>query len=217
LYKHAKGSILIGIDDDAHPLNPDFIEKTNYIFKRNINVAIIAFEEIRGVFPADKEALKKGIQEDKEYLCGGFVGCGFAIKKSAYFQTQGFPTWIDIYGEESCVAIQILNLGFDILFSNQIKVNHRVNNLERISQGKNYFRFGKQLKNETFFYVVYYPKPVIKIIKLYWHNFQKYAISDRKYFYIYFKTIVKVIIKMPTILKFRNPVNKETITKRENY
>ena len=38
---------------------------------------------------------------------------------------------VDIYGEESCVAIEVMSKGYDILYSNKIKVNHRVNKEQR--------------------------------------------------------------------------------------
>lgn len=217
LYLHAQGEILIGFDDDAHPLNSNFIALTKALFYQHKNCAVIAFEEIRGIYSSDSEALKNSNKEQDDYFTTEFVGCGFAMRKEYYQNTNGFPEWVDIYGEEACVSIELLDKGYAILKTHKIKVNHRVDNQKRISQGKNYFRFGKQLKNETFFYLVYYPNPLKKILKLYWHNFKKYAISDRKFFYIYIQTITKVIAKMPTILKVRNPVKKETIAKRENF
>lgn len=214
LYQIAKGTILIGFDDDAHPLQVDFVEKTKTYFNENSNLAILAFEEVRGVFVNDKEALLNAKQQKMEYLTSDFVGCGFAIRKKYYDLTNGFPTWIDIYGEENCVAIEILDEGFDILYTNTIKVNHRVNKVKRIEAGRNYFRFQKQLKNESFYYIVYYPNPIKDLIRLYWHNFKTYAIKDGRFFKIYVATLIKVVYALPKILKFRKPVRKETVNKR---
>lgn len=216
LYPHAKGKILIGFDDDAHPLQSNFINITNSFFNENKNVAILAFEEVKGIFSSDEDALKMAKKEKQNHYTSEFVGCGFAIKKSCYEQTNGFPTWIDIYGEEACVAIEILDLGFDILYIHDIKVNHRVNKQDRLAQGKNYFRFEKQLKNATFFYLVYYPNPIKKIVRLYWHNFKTYAVKDGTYFQNYFSTIFRVLFALPKVLKFQNFVKKTTIKKRES-
>lgn len=216
LYLNAKGKILIGFDDDAHPLNKNFIELTKSFFIENKNLSILAFEEIRGVFASDFEALKNSKVQKNDHFTAEFVGCGFALRNEYYQNTNGFPDWIDIYGEEACVSIELLNKGYDIIRTQKIKVNHRVDNHKRMLAGKNYFRFGKQLKNETFFFLVYYPNPINKIIKLYWHNFIKYGIKDWHYFKIYILTIFKVLFLIPTILKFRNPVEKATIFKRES-
>lgn len=216
IYPLANAEILIGLDDDAHPLNANFIEQIEMLFVNNSNVAIVAFEEVKGVFDSDIEALKQSQNQNKEFLFSEFIGCGFAIRKSVYNVTNGFPVWIDIYGEESCVSIEVLSKGYDILYSNKIKVNHRVNREQRKLDKQNYFRFEKQLKNSCYFFLVYYPLPLLNILKLYWHNFKKYAVNDSKYFIIYFKTIGIVFIHIPKILKYRNPVDKSVIEKMRN-
>ncbi|URC13077.1 glycosyltransferase family 2 protein [Flavobacterium sp. B183] len=211
IYPLAVSEILIGLDDDAHPLNIEFIFKIENLFKIYPNVGILAFEEVKGVFSSDSEALEQSEKQGKVFLTSEFIGCGFAIRKSVYNQTNGFPVWVDIYGEEACLSIEVLSKGQDILYSNEIKVNHRVNKEQRKLNNQNYFRFGKQLKNSTYYFLVYYPSPLVKILKLYWHNFKKYALTDLHYFKIYFKTIFMVLIHAPKILKYRQPVEKRVI------
>lgn len=216
LYPKAQGEILIGLDDDAHPLNTDFIEHTTYLFKKNANAGIIAFQEVKGIYSSDSEALAQSKSIENEYLTNEFIGCGFAIRKKAYDATNGFPIWIDIYGEEPCVAIEVMANGLDILYSDKIKVNHRVNKEVRKNTGQNYFRFGKQLKNSTYYFLVYYPFPFGSIVKLYWHNFRKYALTDVKCFRIYFLTMLEVILHLPRVFKYRNPVEIALINKIRN-
>jgi GT2 family glycosyltransferase len=213
LYPKAKGKFLIGLDDDAHPLNANFIEQTKSIFEIHPNIGIIAFQEIKGVFNSDEEAINQVDAIVDEYYCSEFIGCGFAIRKDVYESTNGFPVWIDIYGEESCVSMEVLDKGYDIIYSNTIKVNHRIDIVERKLNGQNYFRFGKQLKNTTYYYLVYYPFPLFKILKLYGHNFRKYALMDRKYFIVFFRTIFEMIIDMPNVWKHRRPVDKMVLKK----
>lgn len=213
LYPLANAEILIGLDDDAHPLTRDFISQIEMVFQGNSNVGILAFEEVKGIFVNDNNAIQKSEKGKKEFLSSEFIGCGFAIRKSVYMRTNGFPVWIDIYGEESCVAIEVLANGYDILYTNSIKINHRVNNEDRRLRKQNYFRFGKQLKNATYYFLVYYPYPLIAILKMYCHNFKKYALTDLECFKIYFKTIFTVVFHVPKILKYRNPVDKTLIVK----
>lgn len=213
LYKNALGEIFIGFDDDAHPLQPNFIEITQTLFHENINLGIITFQEIKGVFQNDKEAIAQIALDKIEYFCNDFLGCGFAIKKEVYLATNGFPEWIDIYGEESCVAIEVMAKGFNILHTNKIAVNHRVNKEERKNSGANYFRFGKQLKNTTFYYLVYYRFPAYKIARLFWHNFNKYALMDTTYFKIYFKAMGIILISFPKLMRYRKPINSSVIRK----
>lgn len=216
IYPLANAELLIGLDDDAHPLNKDFIKDTELLFQGNPNVGIFAFEEVKGIFVSDDEAIRNSEKVKKQFLCSEFIGCGFAIRKSVYMATNGFPVWIDIYGEESCLSIEVLTNGYDILYTNNIKINHRVNKEQRNLNKQNYFRFGKQLKNMTYYFLVYYPFPLYDILKLYWHNFKKYALMDWEYFKIYFKTILIVLVHIPQILRYRSPVNKSLIIKMRN-
>ena len=213
LYPKAYGKFLIGLDDDAHPLTFNFISETSRIFEEKPTVGIIAYQEIRGIFDSDEEAFATVDLVHEEYFCNEFIGCGFAIRKEVYQLTNGFPVWIDIYGEEACVAIEVIAKGYDILYSNAIKINHRVNIQERKSLGQNYFRFGKQLKNTTYYYLVYFKNPWIKILKLYSHNFIKYALTDSKCFTLFFTAIAKVFLNLPKILKCRKPIDNQVIVK----
>lgn len=217
LYPNAKGTVLIGLDDDAHPLYADFVARTITVFEQYPNVGIIAFEEVKGIFKSDEEAFKSVNSEKREYLTGEFIGCGFAIRKNVYEATNGFPVWMDIYGEESCVAIEVISKGYDIFFTNAIKVHHRVDKEARKRLGKNYFRFERQLKNTTAYYMVYYKNPLLKILKLYWHNFRKYAMTDIVCFKLFFKVIFEVSVRFSEILKYRKPINKAIIDKMRQF
>tara|TARA_R100000353_G_scaffold176126_2_gene149422 strand:+ start:15583 stop:16479 length:897 start_codon:yes stop_codon:yes gene_type:complete len=215
LFIKASGKYIIGFDDDAHPIQPDFIEKCIAIFQRHPKVGIIAFKEITGVY--NKEDLTKQANQSLiEYPCSEFVGCGFAVRSDVYNATRGFPEWIDIYGEENCLSIEVLSKNYTILYTNAIAVNHRINVQNRLEQGKNYFRFGKQLKNSTFYYFVYYPNPIKKIGKLYYHNLNKYALTDFKYLKIFFKTFFLCIFKLPLLMKYREPVDLDVIKLKES-
>lgn len=211
LYKRAKGAVFIGLDDDAHPIGDRFIDSIKTEFKSNKNLGIIAFQEVRGIFKSDAEALLKAKQVES-YFTNDFVGCGFAIKKEVYDATNGFPVWIDIYGEEPALALEVLDLGYQILYQPNIKVNHRIDVEKRKLQGRNYFRFEHQLKNSLRYYLVYFPNPIYKITKLLFHNFKKYAITDIRYFKSFVSVCFKTLFSLPHILKYRKPVKTKTLT-----
>jgi GT2 family glycosyltransferase len=213
LYKKAKGSILLGFDDDAHPLQKDFIRISEELFAENSNVGIIAFKEIKGIFASDEDIPEALKQKKEDYLVKDFLGCGFAIKKEVYKKTRGFPVWIDIYGEEVCIALETLELGYDILFTHQIAVNHRTQKQKSNIAGANYFRFGKQLKNTASFYLIYYPFPLLlkKILRLYFMNFKKYALKDRKFLKEFFRAFGINLFNIKKILKYRKSVSEKTI------
>ncbi|WP_339876014.1 glycosyltransferase family 2 protein [Olleya marilimosa] len=214
LYKKAQGDLFVGLDDDAHPLSQNFISTIQARFSTNNNIGIIAFQEVRGVFISDEEALQQS-KSIESYYTNDFIGCGFAIKKEVYTATNGFPVWIDIYGEEPALALEVLDLGYQIIYDPRIIVNHRIDIEKRKLQGRNYFRFERQLNNAIRYYLVYYPKPIKKVLKTLLHNFKKYALTDIRYFKSFITVVFKVIINLFKILKFRQPVKQETIEKKQ--
>ncbi|GAA3621265.1 glycosyltransferase family 2 protein [Flavivirga jejuensis] len=213
LYKKAKGAVFIGLDDDAHPISEGFINNVEKEFGNNERLGIIAFQEVRGLFKTDGVALQYA-KLNESYFTNDFIGCGFAIRKSVYNITNGFPVWINIYGEEPALALEVLNLNYQILFCHNIVVNHRIDIEKRKLKGRNYFRFEQQLRNSIRCYLVYYPNPIIKIVKLLVHNFGKYALSDFKYFKLFFKVCFSTLFQIFNILKYRRPIKKSTLQHR---
>lgn len=216
LYKKAKGTYFIGLDDDAHPLQEDFIEKTVSLFQSNASIGALAFQEIRGVDTIKIDLKKTPHTLKNSFECSEFVGCGFAIRSDVYFMTQGFPVWVDIYGEEACVSLEIISKNYSILWTNAIIIHHRVDKQNRASTGRNYFRFEKHLRNVSLFYLVYYQNPLLKILKLYYHNFKKYAVLDFQYFKYFFVALFRFLMAIPATLKYRKPIASKYINKRNN-
>lgn len=216
LYQNAKGDILIGLDDDAHPVESNFIETIKKYFSSNPNLAVLAFNEIRGLFDNDHKVKSKVDFSKSNYLVSEFVGCGFAILKTAYDKTNGFPKWMDIYGEESCVSIELIDIGYELLWVNDIIINHRVDMSQRKKAGRNYFRFKKQLLNSNNFFVVYYKYPLKAIFKCFLHNFLTYALTDKIYFRLFFQSLLEFFKKLPVVIKYRSPVKNQTIQQKRS-
>lgn len=216
LFRKAVGRILFGFDDDAHPMQEDFITTATTLFAANSRIGIISFKEIRGTFESVAHIPILPLQKD--YLVKEFLGCGFAIRKSIYDRIRGFPSWIDIYGEEVCVAIETIEMDYDILLTHRVVVHHRTQKQKKNIGGANYYRFGRQLKNTANFYIVYYPLPLLpkKIALLFCRNFVKYALKDSRFFRVFLATCGRFIFGIPGILKMRKPVNPETL-QRFNY
>lgn len=210
LYKTAKGEILIGLDDDAHPISLNFTQVVSAYFQDNPSTAILAFQEVRGIYKDINQALAQ-CKTGENYITSEFVGCGFAIRKNIYDKTRGFPVWMSIYGEESAVSLEVLSLGFHIVYTYDIAVNHRVDVQKRKFEKRNYFRFENQLRNMFKYYVVYYRHPIKKLLKLLWHNFRKYALSDKRYFMLFFKVLFTEVSKIGQTLSYRNVVPDNVI------
>lgn len=212
LYKKAKGKYFIGLDDDAHPISAQLIEQVEALFNENELLGIIAFQEVKGIYASDAQALQQA-KKGSSFLTNEFIGCGFAVRKSVYEATHGFPTWMTIYGEETAVSFEVLDLGYAILYANDLVVNHRVDRDKRALSGRNYYRFEHQLRNGLRLYFIYYPNPSYVIAKLLVHNFKKYALKDFHYFRLFFKVVFGFLFCLGSLFKLRKPIKKTTLDK----
>ena len=207
------GDFFVGLDDDAHPVGQGFLQKIKRGFELNANVGIIAFQEVRGVFESDDavrlNALRVGL-----YNTNDFVGCGFSIRKRVYDMTRGFPVWVDIYGEEPCLSLEVLDLGWGIIYDGSIIINHRVDALRRVAIGRKYFRFERQLVNSVNYFIVYYPNPVPSVLRLIFRALKTCLTEDKHFFPAFLRGVLKVISKLYYISGFRRPVGPGTITMR---
>lgn len=212
VYSHAQGKYIIGLDDDAHPLESTFLQQVVKTFEQDDSIGIIAFQEIRGLFATDIEAILAQ-KNNQSYFTNDFVGCGFAIRKEIYDATRGFPIWMSIYGEETAVAYEVLDLGYTIYYNNSILINHRVDVEKRKLMKRNYFRFEHQLSNVFKFILIYHRRPFFKLFKFLFHNFKKYALADSLFFRIYFKIVFQNIFLIGSTLKYRKCISKQTEVK----
>lgn len=208
LYKKSKGIYLIGLDDDANPIQENFLDKVELLFSQNKSLAIISFYEFKNIYLPQELNIP-----DIHYFTNDFIGCGFAIRKDIYEKTNGFPLWIDIYGEELCVASEVLDMGYNILFTSTICVHHRVDKELRKNMGYNLFRFQKSLVNQTLYFLIYYPLLEIpyKLVRLYIHNFNKYGSKNFTYFSTIIKSLLIVLVRLPIVIKYRKPISLPTL------
>lgn len=208
LYKLACGDIFIGLDDDANPLDKNFLNVVSNCFKQNPKYGILAFYELK----VKDLPLVMEIPEIN-YEVNEFVGCGFAIKKSVYQKTNGFPVWMDIYGEEKALATEVINLGFIIHYTSSIIIHHRVDLLNRKKLGYDISRFNKSLLNQSRYILIYYPPldSIFSIFKLYYHNLLKYGLKHRKYFYSWSKIFALFFITIPIYIRYRTPITRKTL------
>lgn len=213
LFKLAKGDYLIGLDDDANFISKNPLFYIEEIFRKNLNLGIIAFQEKRG-----RNLMIDSLDLEPQYLeVNDFIGCGFCINRNIYLITQGFPIWMDIYGEESCLSLEVLDKGYKIIYTNMIVVHHRIDKEARNLRGHDLFRFGKSLVNGNKYFLVYYPIHMLPkyLFSIFYHNLLKYSCKNKTYFWVFFKSYIYLLFNLFIIIKHRKPVKTETIMLRK--
>lgn len=151
LIEKAKGEILITLDDDIE-IEEDinsFIEKVEQYFNNNKNIGCLAFniinfysrQHLRHEIPYGN----KKLNFEENLYTYYFIGAGHAIKKEVYGKAGLYPDDLGKYGgEERDLSFRILEKGYEILYTVDLKIYHKVSQNGRLKE-ETYNRYKNQL------------------------------------------------------------------------
>lgn len=108
-------------DDDSFPLDPDFFATIERLFSERPDAAILgAYIQCRGGPASPRtDALRR---------VPNFIGCGHAIRLTAYRQVRGYlPVPISYEMEEADLSLQLFRAGWRIYESGALRVFHDTN------------------------------------------------------------------------------------------
>lgn len=117
----------VSFDDDSFPADEDFFAVVNRLFDQNAEAAVFAAQiwHRDEVKPARTDTLK---------ATGNYIGCGFAIRVSAYRGTRGYVPRAVPYGmEETDISLRLLALGWKIYESGNLRAFHDTNLSHHVS------------------------------------------------------------------------------------
>lgn len=143
--KLGNARFIVCIDNDAIFASPHEIEKILQKFAESDRLAIIGFKIDNyfsksldlGSWVYPKQLIAK---KNEEFLATRFCGAGHAIRRSALERTNFYDERLFFYWEELDLAYQMINLGFTVLYSPEIRVLHKVSNENRIQwSGDRYY------------------------------------------------------------------------------
>ena len=151
LIEKARGNILITLDDDIEieeNINI-FISKIEKYFSNNQNIGCLAFniinyysrKPLRHEIPHGNKKLDFNRNLETYY----FIGAGHAIKKEVYDKIGLYPKDLGKYGgEERDLSFRILEKDYEILYTANVKIYHKVSPNGRLKE-ENFNRYRNQL------------------------------------------------------------------------
>jgi GT2 family glycosyltransferase len=199
---NTSGEIIFSLDDDAE-MAKDCLIKVIDTFLKFPNAAVVACKII--------EENSKRKQPEKIKKTNLFIGAGFAIKKEVLKKIGYFPDYFR-QGEETYLALKILDNNWDIIYNPECVVYHHKSQKNRVRYDIVYFEFKHVLENIFRLLPLYIAVPVsIYKIFLHFRNYfkngfiLKYPIDVINVFLngLFKSQIEKEKIKFSTFLKFR--------------
>ena len=114
----AVGDLLVSLDDDSWPEDSDFFGRVIRLAEQQPDVgAFAALVTEPNRQPNEYEGLAK--------QASSFVNCGCVIRRKAFLETNGYLDLRYAYGmEETDVALQLIDLGWKILYVPWLRVYH---------------------------------------------------------------------------------------------
>ena len=118
LLQEARHEIVVSLDDDSFPIDSDFFARVMAGFSAHPRAGVLAM-----VIVHDDEETPPAREAVEEVA--DFVGCGCAYRREAFLETAGYLPLLTAYGmEEADVALQLIDRGWHILFSHDLRVRH---------------------------------------------------------------------------------------------
>lgn len=148
----ARSPVCVSLDDDSSFESADALTRIVAVFAAHPRLGLLSCRIRQGagdVWPARNGGPLRAT--------ASFIGCGFAVRSSAFAAVGGFDTAILRQGEERDLAVRLLDAGYEIRQADDILVHHRESPVGRDHQ----FIHAHALRNELLFVLKRAPAPFV--------------------------------------------------------
>lgn len=153
MLRETKSEFAISLDDDAHFLSENPLEKIATHFSENPTCGLIAFRLFWSKVPPIHQESTEIVQVVK-----GFVGCGHVFRMKAWREIPEYPEWFVFYGEEDFAAYQMFKKDWQVHYLPSILVQHRVDMSARKTEADFILRLRRSLRSGWYLYFLFVPK-----------------------------------------------------------
>ncbi|MFH0831022.1 MAG: glycosyltransferase [Parcubacteria group bacterium] len=207
----ARGEILVFIDDDASFRDERATERIVQYFKIKVALGVLAFSErsyfapetfLHWGFPG-RLPERDGANHFETYY---FAGAGHAIRARALKQTGLYPERYFYSTEEKDLAYRMLECGYEIWYTPNVRVYHKVT-----PAGRNYDRDYLELRNHYWFSMRLLPWPQAVAYALFWTGYELIRTFPRVG--LVTRSITEAMAVRKAVLLERKPVRGTTLAK----
>ena len=190
----------ISLDDDAHFISENPLDKIKTHFDENPNCGVIAFRIFWG-----KNLLENNFNNESHESVNGFVGCGHCWRMNSWRQIPNYPEWFGFYGEEDFASLSLFKKNWQVQYVPQIAVQHRVDLNARKSESDFVLRLRKSLSTGWYLYFLFMPLHVIpkKMAYSIWMQLKKVFAGNSRVFTALSLAIFDLLMSIPNIIKHR--------------
>lgn len=127
MMREATGDLVLTLDDDSYPEQPDCIKRVAALFEQNPRLAIAHFPQRTDEYPETLTRTDFGEARSTR----AFANSGAVLRRLVYLELPGFePQFFHMY-EEPDYALQCVAAGNEILFTPLITIRHHFSGATR--------------------------------------------------------------------------------------
>jgi GT2 family glycosyltransferase len=128
MMREARGTFMLGLDDDSNLVAPDAIRRAVARFEREPRMGAIACLVHEG--PTVPAAVAAPAPES---CVASFIACGHFLRTAAVREVGGYREFFNYYGEEGEYALRLLDAGWHLKLCPDLLVHHRMSAIGRSS------------------------------------------------------------------------------------
>lgn len=197
----------ISLDDDAHFVSENVLQKIENYFELNPKCGVIACRIFWGL-----KLPSTTFSQEKTERIRGFVGCGHVWRMSAWQDIPDYPEWFIFYGEEDFASYQLFKKKWEIHYLPEVLVNHRVDIKSRKKNADYSLRLQRSLRAGWYLYFLFYPITIIpgKLAYSIWMQLKlKVFKGDFKALKALLLAILDLLFNIPKIIKSSNRLSTQ--------
>ena len=138
MMREAHGDLVLALDDDSYPEQPDCLARIAPLFKKKPKLAIAHFPQRTDEYPATLTQTDFG----PAIPTRSFANSGAVLLRSVYLELPGFePEFFHMY-EEPDYGLQCVGAGYEVLYTPVVTIRHHYSGQTR-SELRNHHRHSR--------------------------------------------------------------------------
>jgi GT2 family glycosyltransferase len=159
MMREARGDLVLALDDDSYPEQPDCLARVSALFEQNPRLAVAHFPQRTDEYPETLTQTDFGPARPTR----SFANSGAVLRRSVYLELPGFEAQFFHMYEEPDYALQCVAAGYEVLFTPTVTIRHHYSGAAR-SELRNHQRHSR---NECWSTALRCPLPQMPLLVTY--------------------------------------------------
>lgn len=160
MLRAAIGDIVLSLDDDSYPVQPDFLARLHRVFDAHPEAAVVVFPEVRD---GNRAAAADKSQKSPGHYVSAYANCAAAMRRAFYVEQPGFMKFFGHMYEEPDYALQCYAAGAGVWFEPSLSVRHHQSRTNRSPMRRHHLN----ARNELWSVWLRCPLPLLALISVY--------------------------------------------------